>query len=49
MGTFTKKNEQSKSIYCFKLCILLRKCYFLTEKLGIKFIPDPDWPDPDPK
>jgi hypothetical protein len=29
--------------------ILLRKCDFLTEKLGIKFIPDPDWPDPDPK
>ncbi len=36
------------------MCIWLRKCYFLTEKLGIKFIPDldwpgPDWPDPDPK
>ncbi len=31
------------------LCIWLRKCDFLTEKLGIKFIPDPDWPDPDPK
>jgi hypothetical protein len=27
----------------------LRKCDFLTEKLGIKFITDPDWPDPDPK
>jgi len=21
----------------------------LEKKLGIKFIPDPDWPDPDPK
>jgi hypothetical protein len=31
------------------LCIWLRKCDFLTEKLGIKFIPDLDWPDPDPK
>ncbi len=31
------------------LCIWLRKCDFLTEKLGYKFIPDPDWPDPDPK
>ncbi len=31
------------------LCIWLRKCDFLTEKLGIKFIPDPDWPDLDPK
>jgi hypothetical protein len=27
----------------------LRKCYFLTEKLGIKFIPDPDCPDSDKK
>jgi len=34
------------SIFC---TIWLRKCDFLTEKLGIKFIPDPDWPDPDPK
>ncbi len=33
-------------IFC---AIWLRKCDFLTEKLGIKFIPDPDWPDPDPK
>ena len=33
-------------IFC---AILLRKCDFLTEKLGIKFIPDPEWPDPDPK
>jgi hypothetical protein len=31
------------------MCIWLRKCDFLTEKLGNKFIPDPDWPDPDPK
>jgi hypothetical protein len=33
-------------IFC---AIWLRKCDFLIEKLGIKFIPDPDWPDPDPK
>ena len=33
-------------IFC---AIWLRKCDFLTEKLSIKFIPDPDWPDPDPK
>ena len=33
-------------IFC---AIWLRKCDFLTEKLGKKFIPDPDWPDPDPK
>ncbi len=33
-------------IFC---AIWLRKCDFLTEKLGIKFIQDPDWPDPDPK
>ena len=33
-------------IFC---AIWLRKCDFLTEKLGIKFIPDPGWPDPDPK
>ncbi len=33
-------------IFC---AIWLRKCDFLTEKLGIKFIPDPEWPDPDPK
>ncbi len=31
------------------LCIWLRKCDFLTEKLGIKLIPNPDWPDTDPK
>ncbi len=33
-------------IFC---AIWLRKCDFLTENLGIKFIPDPDWPDPDLK
>jgi hypothetical protein len=33
-------------IFC---AIWLRKCDFLTEKSGIKFIPDPDWPDPDPQ
>ncbi len=30
-------------IFC---AVWLRKCDFLTEKLGIKFIPDPDYPDP---
>jgi hypothetical protein len=35
--------------YSHFLCNLVRKCDFLTENLGIKFIPDPDWPDPDPK
>jgi hypothetical protein len=25
----------------------VEKMYFLTEKLGIKLIPDPDWPDLD--
>ncbi len=33
-------------IFC---AVWLRKCNFLTEKLGIKFIPDPDLLDPDPK
>ncbi len=37
---------QNIPIFC---AIWLRKFDFLTEKLGIKFIPDPDWPDPDPK
>jgi hypothetical protein len=35
--------------YSHFLCNLVKKCDFLREKLGIKFIPDPDWPDPDPK
>jgi hypothetical protein len=26
----------------------LKKCDFLPVKLGLKFIPDPGWPDPDP-
>ncbi len=46
MGTFTKKMSNLNQ---FTVLIWLRKCFFLTDKLGIKFIPDPDWPDPDPK
>jgi len=48
---FLSPSTHKISIYtCAKysdfLCIWLRKCDFFTEKLGIKFIPDPDWPDP---
>ncbi len=28
---------------------LVEKMLLLTDKLGFKFIPDPGWPDPDPK
>ncbi len=28
---------------------LVEKMLLFSDKLGIKFIPDPDWPDPDPK
>ena len=37
---------------CVHIYICAKYSHFLCnleKKLGIKFIPDPDWPDPDPK
>ncbi len=48
MGTFTK-NMSNLNQFTVLIVHLVEKMYFLTDKLGVKFIPDPDWPDPDPK